>query len=316
MDLINKNINKSKICLVVPIFNNENSIKLLYNTFKEIVNNKIKINYKLILVDDNSSDNSIGVIREICMSDPNVTGIFLSKNFGQAAALCAGFDNSDGDYFGTIDGDLEDPPEIVSEMFDHLKDDKFDIVIAERASSKVTIFRKITSYISYFIFRIGTKDAPKKSFSVWLMNKKIFKHFSRITNGFPQIEIYELGFRKKIISYERQKSKNFKSNQNIFELFDNFFELIIATSAIIFKIIFVLASLIFLLSILNILYMFFQYFNNTGNVTRGLPAILTYISFFGSLNLLFLGMIGIYLLKLKNNKNNKYYIQEIINNSK
>ena len=316
MNLINKNVNKSKICLVVPIFNNENSIKLLYNTFKEIVNNKIKINYKLILVDDNSSDNSIGVIREICMSDPNVTGIFLSKNFGQAAALCAGFDNSDGDYFGTIDGDLEDPPEIVNEMFDHLKDDKFDIVIAERASSKVTIFRKITSYISYFIFRIGTKGAPKKSFSVWLMNKKIFKHFSRITNGFPQIEIYELGFRKKIISYERQKSKNFKSNQNIFELFDNFFELIIATSAIIFKIIFVLGSLIFLLSILNILYMLFQYVNNTGNVPRGLPAILAYISFFGSLNLLFLGMIGIYLLKLKNNKNNKYYIQEIINNSK
>ena len=53
MNLINKNVNKSKICLVVPIFNNENSIKLLYNTFKEIVNNKIKINYKLILVDDN-----------------------------------------------------------------------------------------------------------------------------------------------------------------------------------------------------------------------------------------------------------------------
>jgi hypothetical protein len=136
-------------------------------------------------------------------------------------------------------------------MFDHLKDDKFDIVIAERASSKVTIFRKITSYISYFIFRISIKDAPKKSFSVWLMNKKFFTNFSRITNGFPQIEIYELGFRKKIISYERQKSKNFKSNQNIFKLFDNFFELIITTSAIIFKIIFVLCFLIFSSLILN-----------------------------------------------------------------
>jgi hypothetical protein len=62
--------------------------------------------------------------------------------------------------------------------------------------------------------------------------------------------------------------------------------------------------------------MLFQYFNNTVSQAEGLRAILTYISFFGSLNLLFLGLIGIYILRLKNNKNNKYYIQEIVNNSK
>ena len=62
--------------------------------------------------------------------------------------------------------------------------------------------------------------------------------------------------------------------------------------------------------------MLFQYFNIIGNMLRGVPAILTYISFFGSLNLLFLGVIGIYLLRFNNTKKNKYYIQEIINNSK
>ena len=118
---------KKKICLTIPIFNNQNSIEILYIRLKESLKKTNEIDYKFIFVDDDSSDNSRTIIKKICETDPNVTAIFLSKNFGQAAALCAGFDNSNGDYFGTIDGDLEDPPEIVHDMMGHLKDDKFDI---------------------------------------------------------------------------------------------------------------------------------------------------------------------------------------------
>jgi dolichol-phosphate mannosyltransferase len=309
---------KKKICLTIPIFNNQNSIEQLYNRLKENLKKTNEIDYKFIFVDDDSSDNSRTIIKEICKSDPNVTAIFLSKNFGQAAALCAGFHNSNGDYFGTIDGDLEDPPEIVNDMINHLKDDKFDIIIAERITTKVNIFRKITSKIANFIFRISFRDAPKNGFNVWLMNKKMFAEFSKITNGYPQSEIYELGFKKKIISYERQKSKNIKSNQNILKLFTNFFEMIIGTSGIFFKYIFIIGVFIFLFSVVNFLYMLFEYLNGSRNNFNGLYALLTYISFFGSLNLLFLGIIGNYLLKIIKDysKTNKYYINEIINNSK
>ena len=188
---------KKKICLTIPIFNNQNSIELLYIRLKESLKKANEIDYKFIFVDDGSSDNSRAIIKEICKSDPDVTGIFLSKNFGQAAALCAGFDNSNGDYFGTLDGDLEDPPEIINDMINHLKNEKFDIIIAERISTKVSIFRKITSKLTNFIFRIAFRKAPKNGFNVWLMNKKMFTAFSRITNGYPQYDIYELGFKKK-----------------------------------------------------------------------------------------------------------------------
>lgn len=309
---------KKKICLTIPIFNNQNSIEQLYDRLKENLKKTNEIDYKFIFVDDDSSDNSRTIIKEICKSDPNVTAIFLSKNFGQAAALCAGFHNSNGDYFGTIDGDLEDPPEIVHDMINHLKDDKFDIIIAERITTKVNIFRKITSKIANFIFRISFRDAPKNGFNVWLMNKKMFEEFSKITNGYPQSEIYELGFRKKIIFYERQKSKNIKSNQSILKLFTNFFEMTINSSSIFFKYIFIIGTFLFLCTIANFLYMIFEYLNGSEKNSRGLYAILTYISFFGSLNLLFLGIIGNYLLKIIKDysKRNKYYINEIINNSK
>ena len=144
----------------------------------------------------------------------------------------------------------------------------------------------------------------------------MFAEFSKITNGYPQSEIYELGFKKKIISYERQKSKNIKSNQNILKLFTNFFEMIIGTSGILFKYIFIIGVFIFLFSVVNFLYMLFEYLNSSRNNSNGLYALLTYISFFGSLNLLFLGIIGNYLLKIirEGNKKNKYYVDEIINN--
>jgi len=309
---------KKKICLTIPIFNNQNSIELLYNRLKESLKKANEIDYKFIFVDDGSSDNSRSIIKEICKSDPNVTGIFLSKNFGQAAALCAGFDNSNGDYFGTLDGDLEDPPEIINDMINHLNNEKFDIIIAERISTKVSIFRKITSKLTNFIFRIAFRKAPKNGFNVWLMNKRMFAAFSRITNGYPQYDIYELGFKKKIISYERQKSKNINSNQSILKLFTNFFEMTINSSGIFFKYIFIIGIFIFLSSIANFLYMIFEYFNGSEKNSKGLYAILTYISFFGSLNLLFLGIIGNYLLKIIKDysKSSKYYIEEIINNSK
>jgi dolichol-phosphate mannosyltransferase len=306
---------KKKICLTIPIFNNQNSIELLYNRLRETLKKISEIDYKLIFVDDYSLDNSRTIIKEICKSDKNVTAIFLSKNFGQAAALCAGFHYSNGDYFGTLDGDLEDPPEIMYDMINHLKEDKFDIIIAERSSTKVNLFRKITSKITSFIFRISFKNAPKNGFNVWLMNKKMFGEFLRITSGYPQSEIYELGFRKKIVSYQRQKSKNIKSNQSILKLFTNFFEMTINSSSIFFKYIFIIGFFIFLLTIGNFLYMLIEYYSGSEKNFRGLYAILTYISFFGSLNLLFLGIIGNYLLKIIKDysKKKKFYIEEIIN---
>ena len=309
---------KKKICLTIPVFNNQNSIELLYNRLKESFKKKGEFDYKFIFVDDHSSDDSRVIVKEICKSDPNVTAIFLSNNFGQAAALCAGFDNSNGDYFGTLDADLEDPPEIIHDMIDHLKDNKFDIVIAERISTNVNFFRKITSKLSYFVFKISFRNAPKNGFNVWLMNKKMFINFSRITNGFFQYDIYELGFRKKIISYERQPSKNIKSKQNIFDLFTIFFEITIKSTQIFFKYIFIIGLFIFLGTVANFFYIIFEYLNNAEKSPKGLYAILVYVSFFGSLNLLFLGIIGNYLLKIikNNSKHNKYYIEEIINNSK
>jgi glycosyltransferase involved in cell wall biosynthesis len=307
---------KKKICLTIPIFNNQNSIEILYNRLKESIKKTKEFDYKFIFVDDYSSDNSRTIIKKICETDPNVTAIFLSKNFGQAAALCAGFDNSNGDYFGTIDGDLEDPPEIVYDMMGHLKDDKFDIIIAERITTKVNFFRKITSRLTSFLFTISFRDAPKNGFNVWLMNKKMFKEFHKITNGYTQADIYELGFRKKIINYERQRSYNRESKQSILKLFNNFFMMIINSSEIFFKLIFIFSFVIFIYSIGNIIFMVFEYFYHPEKNPRGLLAILTYITFFGSLTLLFLGIIGNYLLNLIkiNSRKSKYYINDIINN--
>jgi hypothetical protein len=92
--------------------------------------------------------------------------------------------------------------------------------------------------------------------------------------------------------------------------------MIINSSEIFFKLIFIFSFVIFIYSIGNIIFMIFEYLYYPEKNPRGLLAILTYITFFGSLTLLFLGIIGNYLLNLikNNSRKSKYYINDIINN--
>ena len=141
------------ITFVIPMYNEEGSLALLYE--KIIQNTANKYKYEIIFVDDGSTDGSVTVIRKIIEDDPHVHLIVFRKNFGKAAALQAGFRNSKGDIIITMDADLQDDPSEISHFIDKINEG-YDLVsgwkkerhdpLEKRLPSK--LFNKVTSHLS------------------------------------------------------------------------------------------------------------------------------------------------------------------------
>lgn len=138
-----------KVSIVIPIFNEEDNIPLLYEKIKKALNN-MNNKYEIIFVDDGSSDNSLSLLKKIQSSDPTVVVIALRKNFGQTAAFAAGFDNATGDLIVTIDGDLQNDPDDIPKIVEIAKD--YDVVSGWRKDRKDPfISRRLPSIIANWL---------------------------------------------------------------------------------------------------------------------------------------------------------------------
>ena len=142
-----------KISIIIPVYNEEESIKKLYEKILDVV--KDKYLYEIIFIDDGSTDSSAQNIKDIIAGDPNVHLIVFRKNFGKAAALQAGFRNCTGDIAITMDADLQDDPKEIPRFIEKLNEG-YDLVsgwkqkrhdpLEKRLPSK--LFNKVTSHLS------------------------------------------------------------------------------------------------------------------------------------------------------------------------
>ena len=141
------------ISVVIPIYNEEENLRELYAKLSNVLPS-ITENYEIIFVDDGSIDNSFNILREINTEDKKVKAIKFRRNFGQSAAISAGFDYAKGDVIITMDGDLQNDPEDIPLLFKKIEEG-YDIVSGWRADRKDPLF---------------TKKLPSK-FSNWLASK-------------------------------------------------------------------------------------------------------------------------------------------------
>ena len=303
-----------KLSVVVPIFNNESTIKILVDRIENTLSNLKILNYELIFVNDGSFDNSLQLLKNIKKQNSKVKIINLSKNFGQAAAITAGLKNASGDLITQFDADLQDPPEIIKDMLQEFNDENIDIVICARESTKTSFLRNILSITTHKILRFSFPEYPEKGFNVWMIKKNVNNHLIKFTRGYTQLDLFKIGFGKKIIFYKREKRFCGKSSYSLINLVDNLLELISPALEKLFKILFYISGIISFISFLNLIWLFVSYFFFNHNDTQeGINAILAYIFFFSGLILLLVSILGNYIFKIinLNQKNEQYYIKEI-----
>ena len=135
------------LSIVVPIYNEEESLPFLVNQLLDVLQ-PMQETFELVLVNDGSSDNSAEVIRKLSFEIPELVGVLLRKNYGQTAAMAAGFDISSGDLVVTLDGDLQNDPADIPLLVNKIRDG-FDLVSGWRFRRQdAAISRKLPSKIA------------------------------------------------------------------------------------------------------------------------------------------------------------------------
>jgi dolichol-phosphate mannosyltransferase len=165
---------EAKISVIIPVFNEALNIEVLYSRLKNVFS-KIDVQHELIFVNDNSRDTSLQIIKVFASSDKTVKYIDFSRNFGHQVAVSAGLEYCTGDYIAIIDADLQDPPELIIDMYEKINEG-FDVVYARRRSRKdrsivkkaaYKIFYKILAAISQIEIPLDTGDFRMMKKMLW-----------------------------------------------------------------------------------------------------------------------------------------------------
>ena len=152
------NESRIDISIVVPTFNEEDNVVLLYEELTEVLHDQGK-DYEIIFVDDGSTDETFGRLRDVHERDAHLKVVKLRKNFGQSAAMTAGFDHARGDIILTSDADLQNDPHDIPKLVKELEDNGYDCVSGWRWDRKDSLPKRIFSKFSNWLRRQLTDEA-------------------------------------------------------------------------------------------------------------------------------------------------------------
>lgn len=177
-----------KISFVIPCYGSENTIQLVVGNIHELMTKHPEFSYEIILVNDASPDNVWDVIEQIALSDATVTGINLAQNFGQHAALMAGYNYCSGDYVVTLDDDGQTPVGETFTLIDELFDKEYDVVYAKYQQRKDNQFRKFGTWVNNLMSE-SLLGKPKNVHltSFFVAKKFIIDEMIKYPHSFPYI---------------------------------------------------------------------------------------------------------------------------------
>jgi dolichol-phosphate mannosyltransferase len=193
------------LSVVVPIFNEEQCVDELTRRLTEVLEG-MEVPYEVILVNDGSRDRSLERMVELHQRDPRLKVVNLSRNFGHQLAVTAGLDHSVGEAVVIIDADLQDPPEVIRELFDRFREG-YDVVYAVRLKrEKESAFKLLTAKLFYRTFRWATDvDMPVDAGDFRLMSRKVVTALGRMGERHRMLRamVSWVGFRQTGVLYER-----------------------------------------------------------------------------------------------------------------
>jgi glycosyltransferase involved in cell wall biosynthesis len=292
-------MSQPQVNIVIPLYNEEEVFQSLVDRLIRVMEST-ELTTTVIMINDGSRDRTPDLMRELSLKDARFTSVFLSRNFGHQLALSSGLAQVDAtDAVFILDGDLQDPPELLDEFYSYYKKG-YDVVYAVRKKRKEN-FIKRAAYASFYklLRRISYIDFPLDSGDFSLVSRRVIDQL----NEMPEESRFLRGMRSWVgyqqigVPYERQERESGESKYSFRKLLElalngifNFSEYPIKfiTSLGLFT---VSVSAVYFLSVLvkKILY-------NT--VPEGFTALLFVIILFGGVQLLAIGIIGEYVLRI------------------
>ena len=301
-----------KISIVVPCYNEEKALPYFYKEIDKVSKKMKPLVFELLFVDDGSNDRTLEVLKDLSKEDKRVKYLSFSRNFGKESAIYAGLENSTGDYVTLMDADLQDPPELLSKMYNCIKKEGYDSVGTRRVnrigeppirSFFARCFYKIINKISKTEMVDGARDYR-------LMTRQMvdsiisMKEYNRYSKGLFSF----VGFNTKWLEYENVERVAGETKWSFWKLLRYAFDGIIAFSttplwiSTFIGILFCIISFIAIIAIIIKTLCF-------GDPVGGWPSMVCIIFMVSGIQLFCIGIIGAYLSKTYiETKNRPIYI--------
>ena len=288
-----------KLSIIVPCFNEEESIPYFYDEVKKVTKN-MDIKLELIFVDDGSRDKTLEVIKSKT-DDKEVKYISFSRNFGKESAMYAGLSMASGDYVTIMDVDLQDPPSLLPEMVRLIEEEGYDCVATKSTSRNGYSFlrKTFTKWFYDIIGKMSKTEMVPGARDYRLMTRQMveavlsMKEYNRYSKGLFSF----VGFKTKWIEFENKERVAGTTKWNFWKLFSYALDGIVGfstaplTMAAFIGVLFCLIAFIMIIVIIVKTLAF-------GDPTSGWPSLACIIFLVGGVNLFCTGIIGEYLAKV------------------
>ncbi len=286
------------VTLVIPCYYNELNIPHTGKALTELKDSTRDLfNLTVIMVDDGSKDNTYAEIVKFQTSQKDwVRAVKLTKNFGSSAAVMAGLANGDSDAFVFMSADLQDPPELIPQMFE-LYEKGFKIVIANRTDRPESFFQKLFSGIYHNLIRkYGINFAPPGGFDLVMFDREIRDHLvkSDEPNSFLPYLVMWYGYPYANIPFKRRERLHGKSSWSFSKKVKAFIDSFVAFSYVPFRFISLVGML---LAACGLIYSFFIIYSKlSGEIENsGWASLMIVLLVTSAFQLLSLGVIGEYI---------------------
>ena len=301
----------AKLSIVIPVYFNEMNLHDLYKDLKEKVLDKLK-EYELIFVDDGSKDSSYSVMLELQKEDRNIRCIRLSRNFGSHAAILAGLNECSGDCAVMKTADLQEPSEILLEMFDQWKNG-FNVILAVRSDRNEHFIQKFFSNSYYKLMRrFVLKEMPLGGFDCFLIDRKVIEVLRLMDEKNTSLmgQILWSGFKTTSIYYTRLKREKGKSRWTLTKKIKLVIDSVLSFTHLPIRVMSVVGIIFFLISVAwSLIIIYLKIFGEIQ--IEGWTTLMVFNLFSSGLILLTLGIIGEYLWRnFDASRNRPVYIIE------
>ena len=303
---------KPTLAIIVPCYNDSEILKTTFNELSKILEdlknkNKISENSYLSFIDDGSSDKTWNTITEL-----NVKGIKLSKNFGHQSALLAGLFENDADIFITLDDDLQDDITLIEQMVNKSQEG-YEIVFGARNDRKSdNIINRVLTNIYYKLNKTLKMNTIPHHADFRLISKRVVE----VLKTYPETNLYlrglisNLGFKSATLYYKRNKRIGGESHYSLLKRLQLAVDGITSFSVSPLRFISVLGLLCFAFAILMTVYALY-YYVSTKEPVSGWTSLFISLYFIGGIQLLSIGILGEYIGKIyKESKHRPRYIVE------
>lgn len=304
-----------KISIIVPCYNEELSIPLLVPELNKLMEGMSQCNFEVILIDNCSEDSTLKLMKELHEKDDRYQYISFSRNFGKDSSMTAGLQASTGDYVAIMDADLQDPPELLPDMYKIIKEEGYDCVAAYRENRKgepwlrselAKAFYKIMGKISNYEVVNGARDYR-------LMSRQMVDAVLSLDESirFSKGIFSWVGFKTKWIGFENRERSAGDTKLPMKSAFQYAIRGIVGFSTVPLVMASVLGMIFFFVAII---YTFYVVISQTifREAVSGYPSLMCVMLFGFGMTLLVLGIVGQYLAQmyLEIKSRPKYIVKE------